>query len=53
MYIDKGEITDKGSINQRMIIQQHPEVVEKIYSSNIYIKIFPKHKQNSSNITHF
>lgn len=32
LSIDKGEITDKGSINQRMILQQHPEVVEKIYS---------------------
>ncbi len=33
LSIDKGEITDKGSINQRMILQQHPELVEKIYSS--------------------
>jgi feruloyl-CoA synthase len=31
--IDKGEITDKGSINQRMIIQNHPELIQKIYSS--------------------
>jgi feruloyl-CoA synthase len=35
LNIDKGEITDKGSINQRMIIQHHPEVVERIYSSGI------------------
>jgi feruloyl-CoA synthase len=33
LNIDKGEITDKGSINQRMIIQNHPELVQKIYSS--------------------
>ena len=33
LSIDKGEITDKGSINQRMIIQNHPEVIKRIYSS--------------------
>ena len=33
LNIDKGEITDKGSINQRMIIQNHPEVVEKLYAA--------------------
>ena len=32
LNIDKGEITDKGSINQRMIIQNHPAAVERIYS---------------------
>ncbi len=32
LSIDKGEITDKGSINQRMIIQNHPEVVEKLHA---------------------
>ena len=31
LSIDKGEVTDKGSVNQRMIIQNHPEVVEEIY----------------------
>ena len=30
--IDKGEITDKGSINQRMIIQNHPELINKLYA---------------------
>ena len=33
LHADKGEITDKGSINQQMVIRHHPEVVEKIYSS--------------------
>lgn len=28
----KGEITDKGSINQKAVIQHHPELVRKIYS---------------------
>ena len=33
LSIDKGEITDKGSINQRMIIQNHPEVLERLYAA--------------------
>jgi feruloyl-CoA synthase len=32
LSIDKGEITDKGSINQKMIIQNHPELIEKLYT---------------------
>lgn len=32
LSIDKGEITDKGSINQRMILANHAEVVEKLYA---------------------
>lgn len=32
LSIDRGEITDKGSINQRMIIENHPEVVAKLYA---------------------
>jgi len=35
LTIDKGEITDKGSINQRMIIQHHPEIVERLYAAII------------------
>ncbi|CAN5711442.1 feruloyl-CoA synthase [soil metagenome] len=35
LNIDKGEITDKGSINQRMIIQNHPEIAERLYAVNI------------------
>ncbi|MEP6846617.1 MAG: feruloyl-CoA synthase [Panacibacter sp.] len=35
LSIDKGEITDKGSINQRMVIQNYPEVVQRIYSPSI------------------
>ncbi len=35
LNIDKGEVTDKGSINQRMIIQNHPELVEKLYAFEI------------------
>jgi feruloyl-CoA synthase len=34
LSLDKGEITDKGTINQRMILENHPEVVEKIYAQN-------------------
>lgn len=35
LQLDKGEITDKGSINQQMIISNHPEVLEKLYSDTI------------------
>jgi feruloyl-CoA synthase len=35
LTIDKGEITDKGSINQRMIIQNHPEVLKRLYTSEM------------------
>jgi feruloyl-CoA synthase len=35
LNIDKGEITDKGSINQRMIIQNHPELVQRLYAKEI------------------
>jgi feruloyl-CoA synthase len=33
LSIDRGEITDKGSINQKMIIKNHPELIEKLYST--------------------
>jgi feruloyl-CoA synthase len=32
LSMDKGEITDKGSINQRMIIQHHPDAVARLYA---------------------
>jgi feruloyl-CoA synthase len=35
LSIDKGEITDKGSLNQRMIIQNHHQAVEKLYADKI------------------
>lgn len=34
LSIDKGEMTDKSSINQRMILRNHPDVVAKIYEGN-------------------
>ncbi|HEX8358263.1 MAG TPA: feruloyl-CoA synthase [Segetibacter sp.] len=33
LNIDKGEITDKGSVNARMVIQNYPEVVAKLYAA--------------------
>jgi feruloyl-CoA synthase len=33
LNIDKGEITDKGSVNSRMVIQNYPEVVAKLYAA--------------------
>ncbi len=34
LNLDKGEITDKGTINPAKIIQNHPEFVERIYGDN-------------------
>lgn len=31
LSLDKGEITDKGTINQRKVIENHPEVLAKMY----------------------
>jgi feruloyl-CoA synthase len=30
--IDKGEVTDKGSINQRAVISNRPDLVETLFS---------------------
>lgn len=35
LSMDKGEITDKGSINQRRILANHAEVVERIYGEEL------------------
>jgi feruloyl-CoA synthase len=35
LSIDKGEITDKGSINQKVVIANHSDIVEKLYSTEI------------------
>ncbi len=35
LSIDKGEITDKGSINQRMILENRAEYVEMIYEKEL------------------
>jgi feruloyl-CoA synthase len=35
LSIDKGEITDKGSINQKAVIANHPDIVEKLYSTEM------------------
>ncbi|MCB8840403.1 feruloyl-CoA synthase [Aurantimonas sp. VKM B-3413] len=32
--LDKGEVTDKGSINQRALLRGHPDLVEALYSSD-------------------
>lgn len=35
LSLDKGEITDKGSINQRAILKNRVRIVEKLYEKNI------------------
>ena len=32
LSIDRGEVTDKGSINQRAVIEHRSEVIEQIYA---------------------
>jgi feruloyl-CoA synthase len=31
LSLDRGELTDKGSINQRMVLKNHPKLVEALY----------------------
>jgi feruloyl-CoA synthase len=39
LSIDKGEITDKGSINQRMILSNRVEVVERLYTNPMSLPV--------------
>jgi feruloyl-CoA synthase len=34
LSIDKGEVTDKGSVNQRSFLEHHADLVEKLYADN-------------------
>ena len=33
LSIDKGEITDKGTINQKRVIENHPEIIRLLYAN--------------------
>ena len=33
LSIDRGEVTDKASVNQAMVLKNHPELVKKIYDN--------------------
>jgi feruloyl-CoA synthase len=33
LSIDRGEVTDKGSINQRAVLENRGALIEEIYSS--------------------
>jgi feruloyl-CoA synthase len=35
LSIDRGEITDKASVNQGMVLKNHPELVKKIYDNEL------------------
>ena len=39
LSIDKGEITDKGSINQRMILANRVEYVEMLYKNPVSLPV--------------
>ncbi|MHC4040016.1 feruloyl-CoA synthase [Bradyrhizobium sp. 23AC] len=34
LSIDKGEVTDKGSINQRAVLEHRAELIEELYAAN-------------------
>jgi feruloyl-CoA synthase len=34
LSIDKGEVTDKGSINQRAVLEHRSELIEELYAAN-------------------
>jgi len=34
LSIDKGEVTDKGSINQRAVLEHRGELIEELYAAN-------------------
>jgi feruloyl-CoA synthase len=39
LSIDKGEITDKGSINQRLILENHADAVERLYEMPLHSSV--------------
>jgi len=40
LSIDRGEVTDKGTLNQRAVIANHPDTVEEIYAGSSRIITF-------------
>jgi feruloyl-CoA synthase len=44
LSIDKGEITDKGSINQRVILANHADYVEMIYRNPVVLPLLEVQK---------
>jgi feruloyl-CoA synthase len=34
LSIDKGEVTDKGSINQRAVLEHRGALIEELYAAN-------------------
>ena len=37
--LDKGEITDKGSLNQRAVLQHRKDLVEELYSAEMSARV--------------
>jgi feruloyl-CoA synthase len=37
--LDKGEITDKGSLNQRAVLQHRNDLVEELYSAEMSSRV--------------
>jgi feruloyl-CoA synthase len=51
LSMDKGEITDKGSVNQKAVIANHPDVLEKLYSKKSFDSIIEVKTDFSGNGT--
>jgi feruloyl-CoA synthase len=41
LSLDKGEVTDKGSVNQHVMLTEHQELIEALYSGQAPDILFP------------
>ncbi|MBX4899677.1 MULTISPECIES: feruloyl-CoA synthase [Rhizobium] len=46
LSLDKGEITEKGSVNQRVVLTEHLELIEALYSGKVPNILFPTSSRN-------
>lgn len=44
--LDKGEVTDKGSLNQRAVLRHRSDLVERLYTKDDPDVILPKREEN-------
>ncbi|MEC9103649.1 MAG: feruloyl-CoA synthase, partial [Pseudomonadota bacterium] len=44
--LDKGEVTDKGSVNQRAVLRHRADLVERLYTAGDADVITPKREES-------
>ena len=44
--LDKGEVTDKGSVNQRAVLRHRADLVERLYTAGDVDVITPKREES-------